>query len=259
MINNFAKKCLQKESGSKTNLVIDFGNTLTKVAVFQDNELIHQEKTTLLTSNLLEQLNAEFLPTFAIISTVVEVPAVIRHYLETHFKFLELSHQTPVPIKNLYKTPETLGKDRLAAVIGTSALFPGHNCLVIDAGTCITFDFIDANARYLGGAISPGISLRFKALHNFTGRLPLVSHQNFERLTGTTTEESILSGVLNGTTAELNGVINNYCDIYPGIKVVITGGDMNYFDKRLKNDTFAAPNLVLMGLNLTLNFNVKEK
>lgn len=259
MTENILHPDSQKVFDAKTNLVVDFGNTLTKVAVYQSNELIYLEKTSLLTTNLLEQLRQAFFPDFAIISTVIEIPADLRQYLDTTFKFYELTHQTPVPVKNLYKTPETLGKDRLAAVIGASALFPGEDCLVIDAGTCITFDFIDRDAQYHGGSISPGISLRFKALHNFTSRLPLVSHRNFEGLIGSTTEESILSGVLNGTTAELNCVINNYCNIYPGIKVVITGGDMNYFDKKLKSNIFAVPNLVLMGLNVILDFNVKEK
>jgi type III pantothenate kinase len=259
MMENILHPGSKEVFGTKANLVVDFGNTLTKVAVYQDNELICLEKTTLLTTALLDKLRLEYFPDFAIISSVIEIPDDIRHYLETNFKFYELTHQTPVPVKNLYKTPETLGKDRLAAVIGASALFPGNDCLVIDAGTCITFDFIDNLAQYHGGSISPGISLRFKALHNFTSRLPLVSHRNFEGLTGSTTEESILSGVLNGTTAELNCMINNYCDIYPEIKVVITGGDMIYFDKKLKNNIFAVPNLVLMGLNVILDFNVKEK
>jgi len=258
-MNDNLNPAKQNSCASKVNLVIDFGNTLTKVAVFQNNVMLKLEKTTQLSTRLLENIREEFLPAYAIISTVVEVQPEIKDYLEKHFEFYELTHMSKLPITNLYQTPETLGKDRLAAVIGTSALFPGNDCLVIDAGTCITFDFINKEARYFGGAISPGISLRFKALHNFTSRLPLVSQRKFEGLTGATTEESILSGVLNGTVAELNGIISNFCDNYPGISVIITGGDMNYFDKKLKSNIFAVPNLVLIGLNVTLDFNVKEK
>jgi len=258
-MENISNSTNQKKAGEENRLVIDFGNTLAKVAVFQNDDLIHLEKTSLLSTEFLEQIKHDFRPVSAIISTVIEVPASIRQYLEAHFRFYELTHHTILPISNLYKSPETLGKDRLAAVVGASALFPQQDCLVIDAGTCITYDFIDKNACYYGGAISPGISLRFKALHNFTSKLPLVSYKNFESLTGATTEESILSGVLNGTTAELKCIISEYCSIYPKIKVVLTGGDFNYFDKKLKSNIFAVPNLVLIGLNVILDFNVKEK
>lgn len=259
MTNNSSNSMDKKNFDKESKLIIDFGNTLAKVAVFQDDELIHLEKMSLVTTGYLDQLKHDFLPVSAIISTVIEVPSHIRQYLETHFTFYELTHLTRLPISNLYNSPETLGKDRLAAVTGASALFPLHDCLVIDIGTCITYDFIDKNACYHGGAISPGISLRFKALHNFTSKLPLVPYKNFEGLTGTTTEESILSGVLNGTTAELKCIINDYCSIYPEIKVVLTGGDFNYFDKKLKSNIFAVPNLVLIGLNVILDFNVKKK
>jgi len=236
-------------------LVIDFGNTLAKVAVFKNRQTIEVFS--------IEHVNIEQFTALAnkyhfqncIVSSVTTIPAEIRDFLEQHFHFTELDHHTPIPVKNLYKTPETLGKDRLAAVVGAFCFFPATNCLVIDAGTCITFDFLDNHGNYHGGAISPGVNLRFKALHTFTSRLPLISSKNFEGIIGKTSEESILSGVLNGTVAEMKCTIHAYTEIYPDLQVVLTGGDMIFFETKLKSNIFATPNLVLVGLNEILNFN----
>ncbi len=249
----------QKQSDGLNKLIIDFGNTFVKIAVFQGTEQTFQETTKKLTIQKLRELEVTYHFKNAIISSVSEVPAGLRTFLEKQYSFIELDHETPLPVDNHYKTPETLGKDRLAAVVGASSLNPEKNCLVIDAGTCITFDIIDKHKNYFGGSISPGMKLRFNALNTFTSRLPLVPHRNFEGLTGTTTEESIQSGILNGIAHEIDGKIDRYKAHFPDLKVLVTGGDMNFFAKKLKSNIFALPNLVLIGLNEILNYNLEKK
>ncbi len=241
------------------NLVIDYGNSFTKVAIFKKNEQIELIISDNLQISDLAFLKEKYLPVDAIVSSVVDLPQQICNFLEHEFNFIELTHTTPVPIINQYRTPKTLGRDRLSVVVAAYSIFPGQPVLVIDAGTCVTFDFIDADSKYHGGGIAPGIDMRFKALHTFTQRLPLVKNQKFEGLSGTTTEESILSGVLNGVIVEFDGVINAYQENYPGLKVIVTGGDVNFFDKKLKSNIFAVPNLVLKGLNVILSFNVNKQ
>jgi len=141
--------------------------------------------------------------------------------------------------------------------VGARFLVPGCDILVIDSGTAITYDLITAAGEYLGGGISPGLSMRYKALHTFTNRLPLLDYYDDAQLIGDDTSSSIHSGVLNGALAEMEGIIKSYQILYPGLKIILTGGDHNYFDKRLKIKTFAAPNLVLEGLNLILDFNIE--
>jgi type III pantothenate kinase len=167
------------------------------------------------------------------------------------------SQNTSLPIINKYRTPETLGKDRLAGVVGAQHLLPACDILVIDAGTAITYDFITSSGEFIGGSISPGIAMRYKALNTYTDRLPLLNYYDNAKLIGDDTSTSIFSGVLNGAVAEMEGIIQQYREVYPGIKIILTGGDHNYFDKRLKIKTFAAPNLVLEGLNLILDFNIE--
>lgn len=236
-------------------LVIDFGNSRTKTAIFNKREIVELTIVENISIEQLAGLKQRFDIRNCIVSSVTDIPTKITNYLEQNFSFIELNHTTPIPVKNLYKTPETLGKDRLAAVVGAFYRFPKTNCLVVDAGTCITVDFIDSRGNYRGGSISPGINLRFKALHTFTKRLPLIHIKNFDGFTGQTTEESILAGVLSGTISELRCTIQNYRDLYPALQVVVTGGDTIFFETKLKSNIFAAPNLVLEGLNEIMNFN----
>jgi len=242
------------------NLILDTGNTLTKLALFQGREMIAFTSFAGVDVQPIIQF-CESNPVIenAILSTVREYPPEVDAYLDRHFKTICFNHNTAVPVDNCYSTPETLGKDRLAGVVGAQLLMPASDILVIDAGTAITYDFISAAGEYLGGGISPGISMRYKALHTFTGRLPLLSYYEDAPLIGNDTSSSIHSGVLNGAVAELNGIIKSYQLKYPGLKIILTGGDHNYFDKRLKIKTFAAPNLVLEGLNLILNFNIETQ
>ena len=238
------------------NLAIDIGNTLQKTALFKNKKLIEFYPLEKISVDDLEQLYLIHPDISAsIISSVTNYDTHIRAFLEEKGSFIEFSETTSIPISNHYSTPETLGEDRLAAVVAANNLFPNNNCLVIQAGTCITFEFIDQHKNYLGGAISPGIDMRLKALDTFTGKLPLIKRKENIDLIGTTTDSSILSGVMNGILEEVEGIITRYQNLYPGLMVVLSGGDMNYFDKRLKNNIFALPNIVLTGLNIILDYN----
>ena len=237
-------------------LVIDLGNTNKKFALFHKGRL---KSLTLLPSVSLKEvqqlISAHPGITHCILSSVIRFPAPVRNYLRKEFFFIELDEHTPVPVKNHYKTPSTLGKDRLASAVAGHRHFPSHPVLVVNAGSCITYDFISRRGEYIGGGISPGIRMRFLALHTFTGRLPLISDDKPFSLTGRNTEESILSGVINGALSEINGIISQYDRKYRDLKVILSGGDLKYFDKRLKIKTFAVPNIVIEGLNQILELN----
>ncbi|GHA64314.1 type III pantothenate kinase [Pontibacter akesuensis] len=237
------------------NLAIDIGNTGTKYGIFEAGALVEQgyfEGQQELPEVLLNQ-------TFdhAIVASVAAGATSIKERLLVSGKLLELTPQAALPVINLYKTPQTLGADRIAAAVGANYLFPGRNCLVFDAGTCITHDFVDAQAQYQGGGIAPGLKMKFKALHTFTQRLPLVqqTEQKFP-LTGKTTEESILSGVLAGSVAELNGFIQSYSQKAADLVVILCGGDAAFFESNLKGRIFVIPELVLIGLHRILTHNV---
>jgi type III pantothenate kinase len=241
------------------NLAIDIGNTLVKLAVFDNGQMTGFQA--------LEDISITVLQNFtkahpginaSIIASVKDFSTEIEEYLKTNFRFLRFDAETPIPLISAYETPETLGADRLSAAIAANSLMPSDNLLIINAGTAITYDMVSAEGIYQGGAISPGLSIRFKALHTFTGRLPLLDKITDVPLTGKSTADSILSGVLNGALAEVDGIIEKYSALYPGLKTILSGGDNNYFDKRLKNKTFAIPNLVLTGLNITLEYNIEK-
>jgi type III pantothenate kinase len=240
------------------NLIIDTGNTRTKLALFQGSEMVaFLSFEGIDYKSVIQFCESNLFIKNAIVSSVKQYPAEIDVFLNQHYHTVFFSQSTSIPIINKYATPETLGKDRLAGVVGAHHLMPESDILVIDAGTAITYDFITASSEFMGGSISPGIAMRYKALHSYTDRLPLLDHYDNAKLIGDDTSTSIYSGVLNGTIAEMEGIIQQYRNIYPGIKIIITGGDHNYFDKRLKIKTFAAPNLVLEGLNLILDFNIE--
>lgn len=241
-------------------LILDFGNTLQKAAIFDKNQLIAIKAFKKISLKNISNFTSLYNIDSAIISSVINYNSDIYNYLNTNYYFKELTSDTPIPVKNTYLTPDTLGKDRLAAVVAANDLYPKSDILVINAGTCITYDFIDKNKKYHGGAISPGIKMRFKALHTFTDKLPLIENTNKQTpLIGKDTEKSILSGVINGTIAEIKNIISDYNQKYSNLNVVISGGDMKYFDKIIKNSIFAYPNIVLYGLNLILDFNAKKE
>jgi len=192
------------------------------------------------------------------ISTVRSEPISLLDKLKLDCKIYLLDESTPLPFRSNYITKETLGRDRLAGVAAAFFMQPGHDSLVIDAGTAITYDLITAGGDYLGGAISPGIRMRYQSLHTFTGQLPLLDTESHADLIGNSTRGSIHSGVLNGVIAEVEGIIAQYSALYPGLNIILTGGDHIYFDKQLKVKTFADPNLVLEGLNYLLNYNLEK-
>ncbi len=237
-------------------LIIDIGNTFTKLAVFNNDNELYAERTTLLQTEILQNLYNRF-PKIesSIISSVRNYPHELNTWLKTRFYHITLNPQTPLPFYNKYATPETLGKDRVAAAAAAIKIFPGQNVLVVDAGTSITYDLITARKEYLGGGISPGIQMRFKALHTFTDRLPLIENVEAAPLTGINTKDSISSGVLNGVLYEVDGFISSYSEQYKPLKIIISGGDYKYFDKKLKNSIFATPNIVMQGLMEILKFN----
>lgn len=240
-------------------ITIDLGNTFHKAGIFKGDELVRLERYDRLRLPLLKELLAEFPQVRnGIASSVVHYPPGTKKFLKSRLNhFIELSDSTPLPLINSYTTPATLGHDRLACAVAASALFPGVPCLVINAGTCITYDMVTAQNEYLGGAISPGLQMRLKAMHTFTRKLPFLELQDPESLTGSDTKWSMISGAVNGAVAELTGITAEYTRNYPGLQVILSGGDMDYLDKLLKIRIFALPNIVMTGLKYILEYNLQ--
>ena len=241
------------------NLAIDIGNTRVKAAVFEEDKLIELlvfDKKIIVSK--IKKIIKNHTISAGIISNVGSISESKLAQLNKSFKFIVISASLKVPFNNLYKTPNTLGVDRIALVAAAVKQFPNTNVLIIDAGTCITFDFVDVNASYLGGAISPGIKMRYKALNKFTANLPLIDALELHDFIGKNTEESIISGVLNGVKNEINGIIEDYYLKYLDLTVVLTGGDTNFLSKQLKSSIFANQNFLLQGLNEILKFNQQK-
>lgn len=241
-----------------SHLVIDIGNSRTKIAVFDDQKLIKNEVVEHLSLELLADYLKDSTIQQSVISSVKDEVKDLEKLLDARTEYVRFSASLKNGLSNEYKTPETLGLDRLAGVIGARVLFPGKNCLVIDMGTCITYDAIDKKGTYRGGSISPGLNMRLRAMREFTGRLPLIELADYERLDGDDTKTSMLSGVVNGTYSEIIGFIEQYKAQYSELQVILCGGDANFFDTRLKNSIFAhtletEPDLVLIGLNEVIN------
>lgn len=237
-------------------LIIDIGNTRTKLASFSGKELTDLSVADSLSTDLIQNYLVKHGPfNAAIISSVVDIPPVIMQLLSNISSFVELNSTTPLPLRLAYETPESLGHDRIAAAAAAVSLFPGKNVLTIDAGTCITYDLTTAEKEYLGGGISPGIRMRFRAVHTFTGKLPLIEAKSYDGLIGRSTQTSILSGVMNGVAEEVKGIITRYRQEFPELIVVLTGGDHEFLVNQLKNSIFAVPELVLKGLNEILDYN----
>ncbi len=239
-------------------LIIDIGNTLTKIAIFSKDEVIAIEKHENLSDRLLEKFINNHNIIGAIVSSVTNKFPELEKIFTKKIPIIKFSSSTPIPIKNCYKTPKTLGVDRLALAVAINALYPNQNVLAIDCGTAITFDFVNSNNEYIGGAISPGINTRFRALHHFTSKLPLIKINESYPIIGDDTSSCILSGVLNGVINEVDGYIDMVKLSFPDLKVVFTGGESFFFDKKLKNSIFVHPNLLLFGLNRILTYNVEQ-
>lgn len=240
------------------NLVIDIGNTAIKVAFFQDSNLV----TTAVYSHFETEVFKEAMYNsdyqMAIVSSVASLE-LTNQILNCVKKPLNLSEGTPLPFSNKYGSPTTLGKDRIANAAGGFTAFPNQNVLIVDAGTCLKFDIITNQKNYLGGSISPGLTMRFKALHNFTANLPLIEHYGEQPpLIGNDTQSSIKSGCINGMKNEIVETINQYNKSFNDLKIILTGGEAHFFENIVlseKNSIFADPFLTLKGLNSILNHN----
>jgi len=250
-------------------LAVDIGNTRIKVAVFEGNTLLEQFHF----SNMELQKELHFILNKYKNATeivVASVGAILKEAFlefESRVKIHFITSNSPLPFKNKYSTPSTLGIDRMVLASGAVLKYPNQNRLVIDAGTCITYDFIDEKDNYLGGAISPGIRLRFESLHNYTAKLPLVALESIEEqnstsnaipFIGNSTLDAINSGVINGVINEIEGFISQYEAVYPKFIIILTGGDTEFLAKRLKNTIFANSNFLLESLNQTFQHKIKN-
>lgn len=243
------------------NLTIDIGNTCTKLTVLENGQVVDFFRTDTLSEINLEQLLDNFPAISGAIlisaqqSELVEsIEAMLRRRVQ---HFIRFGHGVPVPIRNGYATPETLGPDRLAAAVGAATLYPNSDVLIVDFGTAITCDLVSAEGEFLGGNISPGAALRFRALHQFTHRLPQCELIDRDVFLGRDTVSAIEGGVVNGIVYEVEGYIRDLERRYPSLRIIFTGGDSNFFAKRVKKTIFATYDLVAYGLNRILEYNAK--
>ncbi|WP_420575057.1 type III pantothenate kinase [Kordia sp.] len=240
------------------NLIVDAGNTYVKVAVFQEDKMLSHEsfKKELFQKKILKILKEYAEINKMITSSVTKLSDDTKQFLANlEIEVHKLTHKTPVPFQNNYATPETLGVDRIALMVAAVVQYPKQNVLVIDAGTCITYDFKTHEEIYLGGGISPGIQLRYKTLNLLTANLPLLKPEMPENYIGNSTESAIHSGVTLGTITEIDGIIGRYKEQFEHLTVILTGGDANFLAKRLKNTIFANSKFLLQGLNNVLEYN----
>jgi type III pantothenate kinase len=258
------------------HLTIDIGNTTLKAAIFSEQDLeaietfnIGVKKDPSLPLKELQKFVREHQVQRAITCSVREGLEELEAYLKENFEYYRLTPQTTLPITNKYESPETQGVDRLALATGAKSFFPQNNILIIDAGTCVTYDYVDAQYQYLGGSITPGLKLRFKSLHNFTHKLPLIDTKKVETyqhemetkedsFLGNDTESSMVKGVYYGLLHEMEGVIDQARGQFEELKVILTGGDAPYFQSPLKSKIFGIPNLVMYGLHKILLYNTQN-
>ena len=239
---------------------MDIGNTLVKLAVFDDGRLVAQRCAERLLPSMLDDLLSGRRAAKAVVASTRgatgDAAETVRPFADY---LLEFTPQTPVPIGNAYRTPETLGRDRLAAAVGAATLYPGRNVLIVDFGTAVTIDLVTADNTFRGGCISLGMTMRFRALHDYTAKLPLCAATESEELAGLNTRQAIELGVMNGITFEIEGYAARMRSRIEDLCVIFTGGDANFFVKRIKNTIFANCNLVFCGLNRILEYNASEE
>lgn len=239
------------------NLIIDIGNTRVKLAVYEENSCV--DKYIVLKKDFLKSikniLNKNPKIKKGIISSVDFFSKEEENDLKKLLNLTVVSTSMSLPFKNLYETPKTLGLDRIALIAAAADQYRKENVLVIDAGTCITYDFLNSKNEYLGGAISLGLTIRYEALHNLTAKLPLLKPDDSNFFIGNSTESSIHSGVINGLVNEIDGIIQQYQSTYKDLTIILTGGDTNFLSKRLKSSIFANSNFLLEGLNHLLKIN----
>lgn len=242
------------------NLVLDIGNTRTKTGLFEGNRLVEQA---IWTDYALEELigygNQAGVNRVITASVALHDPATQQRLAAVFPIALELSYETPLPFQNRYRTPETLGRDRLAAVAGAQSLFPGSNCLVVDCGTCIKYDFLSAEGVYSGGNIAPGAAMRIKAMHTFTARLPEVPMEMPADAIGDSTETALQNGALRGAVLEIHGFVALFAERFGPLQVLLSGGDADFFALHLPVEGLRVePFLTLYGLNHILQYNASQ-
>ena len=239
------------------NLAVDIGNTLAKLTLIENGQVADYVRTGTPDTDFVKKYLAgnPGITAAIMVAPGTEYDGIEKFLRENFKKFIRFDHTVGIPLKNLYKTPETLGPDRLAAAVGANALYPDSNVLIVDFGTAITIDFVSERGEFLGGNISPGASARFRALNQFTKTLPLCSLNPGTVLVGDTTPAAVESGVANGIVYEIEGYIRDMETKYGSLNIIFTGGDNDYFAKRLKNPIFATYDLVAYGLNRILEHN----
>lgn len=236
-------------------VVVDIGNTQAKAAIFEGDKLAQSIRFNAADVQSLQDLLEEYKPTHSLLCTVAAEPVSCVQLLVQYTDYKRLSPELAWPFRTEYTTPHTLGSDRVAGVAGSMVFFPNTNCLVIDAGTCITYDMITHKGIHLGGAIAPGLQMRLNAMHHFTQKLPKLDFEETQESIGHSSKDSMLSGTYFGMLSEINGFIERYEAQVGPLQVLICGGDAHLFDKHAKKDIFAAPDLVLYGLNKILELN----
>ena len=239
------------------NLVVDIGNSSLKVAIFDKKLMTSKFIYTNQSLNIFSDLFKNNVIDNCLISNVSTIDKNILDFLKINSNLFSINESINLPFINLYKTKNTLGHDRIALVSAAAIDFPDQNTLIIDTGTCITYDFKNSENEYLGGGISPGIQMRFKSLNSQTSKLPLSTINLDYKLIGDDTNSSINSGVVFGVISEINGIINQYQERFKNIKIILTGGDSNFLLKKIKNTIFADQNFLLKGLNYLLENNIK--
>lgn len=249
---------LNQEKSKDVNLIIDIGNSVAKLAVFHQGEMIDMVYDTNHSLDKLENICERYAIRRGILSSVIHLNDIVESQLKhLDFPLLRLDYKTPLPITNLYRTPKTLGSDRIAAVVGAYTRFPGRDILVVDAGTALTYEFIDHYGCYHGGNISLGKYTRIKALSAYCDKLPVINPNGDIPDFGYSTETAIRAGVIHGIELEIMGYIQQMQQKYPNLLVFLTGGDDFSFDTKLKSIIFADKFLVLKGLNRILEYNDK--
>lgn len=238
------------------NICVDIGNTAVKTGIFKEDVLVHSEKYDMFLYENIRKLIRQYKVKNIILADVNRDAGIHGFASETE-NCLILTPETPVPIENQYASKKTLGLDRLAAAVGASYLFPGSKLLIIDAGTTVTYEYVSAEGTYLGGNISPGLGIRFRALHQFTGKLPLCRAEVIDSTIGNDTNSAIVNGVMNGILYEIQHYVESFLAKNKDAKIILTGGDTNHFDNCLKNRIFVEPNLTLIGLNRILTHNIQ--
>ena len=240
-------------------LLIDIGNTRTKWAVWQGDSELEQGVVESLSIDWVEELKRRYSLRYGLVcSTRGDAESVCNLLKKSGLKALVFDADCPVPIKNGYLTPRTLGRDRLAAAVGAATLYPDREVVIIDLGTALTIDHLTADGCFSGGVISPGLEMRFRALHTHTAALPLVEPTDTEGVVGRTTEEAIALGVMNSVAFEIEGYLARFAKKNGDFIPILTGGAAKYFVKRIKNTIFAEPNLVFCGLNRILEYNLAD-